>query len=154
LFMFGLPRYELYKHTQLVKQLSHSYVNLNEDGSIFINGKLTPTLLEDFQKLTTELDLTGRRVVVRSLGGYGIVGIELGNIIFDNKMDIEIDSICVSACANYLFTAARNKYISEKTGIIFHGGATQEDLKERFANRDLWGADNTAASVQQLTVQE
>lgn len=140
--------YETHQRDQRMEQLlSLSYVKLSEDGSIFIHGKLTPTLLDDFKKLTAGMDLHGKRIIIRSLGGNLLIGIELGNMIFDNQMDIEIDGICMSACANYLFTAANNKVLSEKSGLIFHGGMTQKNLAEKYINPDLWGPDDTEASV-------
>lgn len=133
------------------KNLSDSYIKINADGSLFLNGKLTASLLVEFKQLTAGKNLTGKRLIVRSQGGDMIVGIELGNIIFQNKMDIEVDGICMSACANYLFTSANYKYISENSGVIFHGGATQRSFKEKFNNPELRRDDNIEASVTTLT---
>ncbi|MBF4386130.1 peptidase, partial [Vibrio anguillarum] len=45
---------------------------------------------------------------------------------------VEVNDYCLSSCANYVFTAGKIKYISNRAIIGFHGGATSEvfDMSE------------------------
>ncbi len=52
----------------------------------------------------------------------------LGEWVFANKIDIEVNDYCLSSCANYVFTAGKNKYISNKAIIGFHGGLSSQEF--------------------------
>ena len=55
---------------------------------------------------------------------------ELGRWVFESQLDVHVSSFCGSSCANYVFTAARRKYLDETAMVAWHGGATQEGLSE------------------------
>ena len=67
-----------------------------------------------------------RTIVINSPGGDIDVGMKIGTWVFDNELDVVVDTLCFSSCANYVFTAGRNKII-EAGGIVgWHGSAQQE----------------------------
>src|SRR5262249_42027011 len=41
---------------------------------------------------------------------------------------VEVDGRCHSSCANYLFTAGRNKYLKSVDQVQFHGGELQPNF--------------------------
>jgi hypothetical protein len=73
----------------------------------------------------------GQRVstlVITSSGGEINAGMTLGEWIFDNQLDVVVEHMCMSSCANYVFTAGRHKTISQNALVAWHGNALQQDL--------------------------
>lgn len=50
-------------------------------------------------------------IVVNSTGGDAALGLRMGNMMRERKMDIIVWDKCHSSCANYLFLGARKKVI-------------------------------------------
>jgi hypothetical protein len=71
-------------------------------------------------------------VILVSEGGSVDAAIDLGNWILDREMNIEIQSTCFSACANYLFLAGKKKVIGDFAVVMWHGGMHQKDLREKY----------------------
>lgn len=69
-----------------------------------------------------------RRLVVRSQGGDLRAAMRLGRRIHARGLDVEVDGYCLSACANYVFTAGRHKRIQAGAVVAWHGSAIQPDL--------------------------
>ena len=64
---------------------------------------------------------------INSGGGITEQGMQIGEWVFDHKIDVIVDEICFSSCANYIFTAGKNKII-EKDAIVGWHGSEQQDL--------------------------
>ena len=64
---------------------------------------------------------------INSPGGFTDDGIKIGEWIFDHRLDVIVDELCFSSCANYIFTAGKNKII-EKDAIVGWHGSEQQDL--------------------------
>jgi hypothetical protein len=64
---------------------------------------------------------TPRRLVIDSPGGEVEAGIALGRWVFDHGMDLVVTGECLSACANYVFTAARRKTVRPGAVVGWHG---------------------------------
>lgn len=58
---------------------------------------------------------------VRSVGGDSEAAILMGSFIHDKNLDLEVEVGCASSCANYLFPAARHKFIPAGAVLGFHG---------------------------------
>lgn len=88
------------------------------------NAKLF-ALYEGMQKKPTTL-------AIRSPGGNTDLGMALGAWVHRNKLDVKVLESCYSSCANYVFTAARNKIVSNFAAVGYHGGlsSTQFALDE------------------------
>jgi hypothetical protein len=78
-------------------------------------------------------------MVIRSSGGNAEYGRAMGRMVFRGKRDVIVDRVCLSSCANYIFTAGNRKYLSQersekgiRRGFVgFHGGVvTQEIIDE------------------------
>jgi hypothetical protein len=60
------------------------------------------------------------RIVVDSPGGLVSEGLLIGNTLYGRDITVEVQGICLSACANYFFLAAKRKVIGR--GVVgFHG---------------------------------
>ena len=53
-----------------------------------------------------------RLLKVTSSGGDITLGMELGEWVFRNGLDVEVVDHCFSSCANYVFTAGKAKYLN------------------------------------------
>ena len=53
---------------------------------------------------------------------------KIGLWIFDHELDVIVDELCFSSCANYIFTAGKNKII-EKDAIVGWHGSEQQDQR-------------------------
>lgn len=79
------------------------------------------------------------RLIIRSSGGEVEAGIELGNRVYRQKIDVEVSEYCLSSCANYVFTAGNRKIIPKGAVVAWHGnyrhlqlsGEWQEDIPKR-----------------------
>lgn len=67
-----------------------------------------------------------KRVNIKSPGGEVTSSMIFANWIRSNGIDVEINEMCFSSCANYVFPAGVHKYISEKDFIGWHGSAHQK----------------------------
>lgn len=72
------------------------------------------------------------KLKISSLGGNVMEGLRLGNWVFDNKLDVIIDKVCASSCANYVFPAGKTKYLHKHSALIWHGNSYQEDINENY----------------------
>lgn len=68
--------------------------------------------------------LAGKRIATLSIdsgGGEVEAGIELGTWVYRNNIDVVVAGACLSSCANYVFTAGRNKRITKGSVVAWHG---------------------------------
>ncbi|WP_045412638.1 S49 family peptidase domain-containing protein [Vibrio owensii] len=68
-----------------------------------------------------------KKLKITSSGGDMAVGIEFGYFIKEHKLDVEVNHLCFSACANYVLPAANSIVIDSSSLIGWHGGAKQSD---------------------------
>lgn len=59
---------------------------------------------------------------IRSKGGPTGAGMELGRWVHANGLTVKVMEFCFSSCANYVFTAAPRKVVSNFAVIGYHGG--------------------------------
>ena len=81
----------------------------------------------------------------------------IGEWIFDHEIDVIVDEICFSSCANYIFTAGKNKII-EKDAIVGWHGSEQQDpfiaagygisMEEHYRPQTMTRCRNEAPSCQ------
>jgi hypothetical protein len=113
----------------------------NEEADIVLNGTtvvyagiLNDQNIERF--LETVRDKEVLRLTISSGGGDINSGMRLGDWVFDNNVDIVIEGVCASSCANYVFTAGRRKTLNEGAIVAWHGnilqktGFSSEELRE------------------------
>jgi hypothetical protein len=94
---------------------------------ITFDGTITHEAVQRFKALLTpavsELDIT-------SFGGVTLAGIALGELVHAANLDITVPRYCSSACAQYVFPAARHKRIEKGALLGWHGsvGATLAEV--------------------------
>lgn len=87
-------------------------------------GKITDTNVERFLA-----EATGKNVstlVISSGGGEINAGMRMGEWVLDNHVDVVVKDMCMSSCANYVFTAGRRKTINANSIVAWHGNIFQE----------------------------
>ncbi len=126
--LFSINRDEFYstqymEYENSPEQPPIEYSVTIEGNSIVYDGEVSSKGLEEIKDLYTDnID----RLVINSPGGEINVGMDFGEFIFDNKLDVEVRDLAFSSAANYIITAANTLYLNEDSVIGWHGGATQE----------------------------
>jgi hypothetical protein len=64
-------------------------------------------------------------LLMESQGGSADAGMELGAWLFENRLQVQIDTYCFSSCANYVFPAGRARVLAPHASLMWHGGVTQ-----------------------------
>lgn len=100
------------------------------DGdAIYYFGAISSASQDVFLDFIANEDTSGvRRFVVNSLGGETTVGRVIGRWVFDAGLDVEVDAICFSSCADYIFPAGRKKTIQPASFVGWHGSEGQYDV--------------------------
>lgn len=93
-----------------------------KDDVIYYKGGVSA---EANQKVRNLIDSKTHRLFINSEGGDILLGMELGDLVYHNQLDVEVGDFCFSSCANYVFVAGKTKWIHEKSQIGWHGGAYQ-----------------------------
>ena len=78
-----------------------------------------------------------KTLVIDSEGGEVLLGMTLGGYVHDHQLNVRVEKLCFSSCANYIFTAD-HKYVTKNAtvgyhgGVYYHPGMTPEDFPEAF----------------------
>jgi hypothetical protein len=108
------------RRTTLIASLSDDSTKLRYSGQIVESN--------DVVKLFSHPNL--REIVMSSGGGSVKAAIQLANIIRERKILLTIDGVCLSSCANYLFTAARRKRLLPGSLLAIHGSLSTNPSPE------------------------
>ncbi|HUU71238.1 MAG TPA: hypothetical protein VMW70_01330 [Burkholderiales bacterium] len=104
-------------------------IRVERDGTAVIyRGSLTENGLAALQR--TGNDPNVNTLVIESTGGEIVVGMDFGIWVINSNLDVVVDHSCLSSCANYVFTAGRNKAILPGAVVAWHGSAKQPGLLE------------------------
>ena len=123
---YGQEGIELLRNAE--QDYTPSY-SLNREGdTLRIDGDITHSMHEEIARYLSEQAV--KRIIISSPGGDIDAGINIGFLIHQYNIDIEIVDTCNSSCANYLFTAAANKTIHDGATVIWHGNSQQKDFRE------------------------
>lgn len=79
-------------------------------------------------------------LVVKSKGGEVGSGLELGQWVHANRLDVRVPEYCLSSCANYVFTAGARKTVSSHAVVGFHGGVSSTEFKLDEATQAMFDA--------------
>ena len=97
--------------------------------TVIYRGSLTKDGLKAMRKAGLRAPVT--TLLIDSAGGEIVVGMDFGTWVFERDLDVVVDRACLSSCANYVFTAARNKEIQPGAVVAWHGSAKQPGLLEQ-----------------------
>jgi hypothetical protein len=107
-----------------------------DNENIRYAGQLTPEGLSQLKALTNNKKITS--LTIKSGGGEISTGIDFGNWVFDNQLDVIVDQGCFSSCANYVFPAGRKKTILPSAVVAWHGSALQQSFQtEEGARKEM-----------------
>ncbi|MFQ6548116.1 hypothetical protein AADZ90_009160 [Aestuariibius sp. 2305UL40-4] len=100
-----------------------------EDGAIHFFGSISIASQDAFLEFLATEDTSGAGTfVVNSLGGDTNSARVIGRWINEEDLDIVVDAICFSSCANYIFPAGSGKTIRAASFVGWHGSETQYDV--------------------------
>lgn len=89
------------------------------DNTLRFNALISSETLEIFkEKFSSNI----KEIIVTSMGGDGYSALEMAKIIKNSNAKLRVDRYCLSACANYLFMAAKEKNLLPGAILGFHGG--------------------------------
>lgn len=91
------------------------------DQELEIRGFIDESTIAQVRALNSNYDVSRIRVDVE--GGDPLATMQLGYFIHRRELDLVVDTLCLGACANYLFTAAKTKYLSPESVVAWSGGA-------------------------------
>ena len=98
---------------------SGEWTQISSDTLSF-KGSINEDELEKFNQI---FNSNIKNIIVDSGGGLTDAGLSIGEIIANSNVNIEVQGVCMSSCANYIFTAGKNKIINK--GVVgFHGNMT------------------------------
>ena len=95
-----------------------------EVTTVTFAGKLSARNVELFLETVRGKKIT--MLVISSGSGEVDAGIKIGSWVFDNRIDVTVENLCLSSCANYVFTAGRRKIIKPGGVVAWHGAALEE----------------------------
>ena len=97
-----------------------------EGSTIIFDGGIENQTYRDFLDAVRGKENQITAIRVNSTGGITDQGILIGEWIFEHGIDVIVGEVCFSSCANYIFTAGKNKII-EKDAIVGWHGSEQQD---------------------------
>ena len=106
-------------------------------STLYFRGDIDIASYQQFQKITSENRGAIDTLWINSPGGNTDEGKSMGHWIYDNEIDVVVDALCFSSCANYIFTAARNKLIKKDALVGWHGSDQQDEYIARAEGKTL-----------------
>lgn len=97
--------------------------------TLYVDGNISKNDDKVLSEIIENSLIPVRTISINSGGGDIETAINIGRIIYDRGISIEVRRLCLSSCANYLFPAARNKIINYGSIIGFHGSPNSDDSK-------------------------
>jgi ATP-dependent protease ClpP protease subunit len=97
---------------------------------VTITGDITVNSYVQFKKIFDKSIVTPKKILIDSGGGDALAALAIAKIIQQHRINVEVNSLCASSCANYIFIAGNEKIIGPSAIIMFHGGPTQENMMQ------------------------
>ncbi len=105
---------------------------IEQDNTLNFVGSINEEANLRLFNLYQQSKIKPTKLKISSLGGNVLEGLRLGNWVFDNELDVIVDKVCASSCANYVFPAGKIKYLHKHSALIWHGNSYQEDINENY----------------------
>ncbi len=97
-----------------------------EGSTIIFEGDIEFSTYRDFLVAVRGKEDQITTIRMNSPGGITDQGIMIGEWIFEHGIDVIVDEACFSSCANYIFTAGKNKIIGKDAIVGWHGSDQQD----------------------------
>ncbi len=101
---------------------------LDDGNQLHYEGLLDADSNELLYSLFKQATVKPDTLVISSGGGDVLLGLDVGNWIYDNNLSVVIEKACLSSCANYIFTAANRKGLNKNSIIFWHGSSWQKNI--------------------------
>lgn len=98
------------------------------EGELTYDGYLDAQAIRHLFALYDGLKDKPTTLAIRSRGGDVVLGMALGEWVHAHKLDVKVMELCLSSCANYVFTAGQRKIVSSHAMIGFHGGLSSKEV--------------------------
>ena len=100
-----------------------------EGDTVVISGDLNHNAYIRFRS-----EIVGKEEEISAIrinSEYGDVdqAIFIGLWVYDHGVDVVVDELCLSACANYIFTAGKNKIIEESALVGWYGSPQEHEIE-------------------------
>jgi hypothetical protein len=82
-------------------------------------------------------------IYINSAGGQIDISMDMGLWVFRNGLNVRVQNVCLSSCANYIFPAGKKKVIEKNAIVAWHGSAIQKNLN----SLEIKQIDNALASI-------
>lgn len=115
-----------------LKSLPPARVFLDQNNRLNYRGILSAAANEKLFALYSHADPKPTVLAISSGGGNTNLGMDVGEWIAANKLDVVIERYCASSCANYIFTAGNNKYLYRDSIVLWHGSSLRMSPSENF----------------------
>ena len=113
-------------------------VFLDEYNQLHYDGYLEFEANQRLYKLYLNAEINPEVLVISSEGGSVTPGLDLGDWVFDKGLVVVVEGVCASSCANYVFTAARQKGLKKDSVMIWHGSSWQKDADALYRQGDVY----------------
>lgn len=110
---------------------------IDEDAVKAVSANLVPTV---------------RRITIRSMGGELDAPLDLAEIIRTRGLGVRVEGPCLSACAAFVFVAARNRYVAPGSVLGLHNSSSSVvEIADRLRDRMTTPLDENSPLVRRAT---
>ena len=106
-------------------------INIDNNETIYYHADIKEENFEYLKKIYDSSRIKPTKLMITSLGGDGLIGMDIGEWVYRNKISIEVSRYCLSSCANYVFPAGFKKILHKDALLGWHGGSFQDNLREQ-----------------------
>lgn len=89
---------------------------------------------DDDKQFEAALSPAIKRVELNSAGGQASTALRMAALIEARKIQVVVDGVCASSCANYLFSAGSDRSIRPGSIVLWHGApdeASRADMRKQ-----------------------
>ncbi len=98
-----------------------------QGDTIYYNGGIDEPSYQKFSQIMEE-NPSVSKMVINSGGGDTQSGIKIGTLVYERGMDVKVEEICFSSCANYVFVSGSEKIIGKNSFVGWHGSESQTEV--------------------------
>ena len=125
-YLLYVPILLLFGCSSLVSDNSEkSKINLLGSHTIKFVGETSIENANLLEKIISNHPEAIDTLIIDSPGGDLIGGLNIGHLVNQYHLNVIVQNICASSCANYIVTASGNVTIEAGALLGWHGGATQ-----------------------------
>jgi hypothetical protein len=109
-----------------------------EGDTVYFTGHISEASADAFAKAVASLE-RGQvtRLVVSSRGGDTVPGRRIGQWVHDMGLLVEVEKVCFSSCANYIFPAGRGRVVRADSFVGWHGNERAFEVNARRSGKTL-----------------